>query len=48
MSDCRHLNLREIESFPIGLKEMSKDAKTGLTRATARLIASFKENSQRN
>ena len=47
LSDCRHLNLREIENFPIGLKGMSKDTKTRLAQIATRLMTSFKENSQR-
>ena len=47
LSDCRHLNLREIENFPIGLKEMSKDTKTRLAQVATRLMTSFKQNSQR-
>ena len=47
LSDCRHLNLREIENFPIGLKEMSKDTKTRLAQVATRLMTSFNQNSQR-
>ena len=47
LSDCRHLNLREIENFPIGLNEMSQGTKTRLTKLTEKLMSSFKQHSQR-
>ena len=47
LSDCRHLNLREIENFPIGIGEMSQSTKTRLARLASRLMTSFKQNSQR-
>ncbi len=43
LSDCRHLNLRKIENFPIGIGDMFSSAKTRL----ARLMTSFRQNSQR-
>ena len=30
LSDCRHLNLREIESFPLGLGQMQQDTKKAI------------------
>ena len=47
LSDCRHLNLREIENFPIGINEMSGSAKTRLARLATSLMTSFKQNCQR-
>ena len=47
LSDCRHLNLREIESFPLGLEQMSKNMKDRLAELTERLMADFRRNSQR-
>ena len=47
LSDCRHLNLREIESFPLGLDEMPRATKRRLARLTNALMTSFKENSRR-
>ena len=47
LSDCRHLNLREIEKFPLGLNRMSQDVKRRLAQLTTTLMASFKQNSQR-
>ena len=47
LSDCRHLNLREIESFPLGLEQMSKGMKDRLAELTERLMADFRCNSQR-
>ena len=40
LSDCRHLNLREIDNFPIGLAEMSQDTKNHLEELATRLMAS--------
>ena len=47
LSDCRHLNLREIENFPLGLEQMSKNKKKRLTQLTKRLMKDFRLNSQR-
>ena len=47
LSDCRDLNLREIENFPVGLEQISKSTKTRLAKAATRLMVSFKQNSRR-
>ena len=47
LSDCRHLNLREIESFPLGLTRMKKAMKQRLARLTDELMQSFKSHSLR-
>ena len=47
LSDCRHLNLREIENFPLGLERMEKSTKRRLVQLTGELIESFKRHSQR-
>ena len=47
LSDCRHLNLRDIESFPVGLGQMHQDTKRQLVHLTAELMESFKRHSQR-
>ena len=47
LSDCRHLNLREIESFPLGLERMRKETKQRLARLTDELMGSFKRHCQR-
>ena len=47
LSDCRHLNLREIESFPIGLEQMGKSTKRRLARLTDELMENLKRHSQR-
>ncbi len=47
LSDCRHLNLREIESFPLGLERLDKSAKQELSELTDELMVSFKHHSQR-
>ena len=47
MSDCRHLNLREIEGFPLGLEAMSPAVKSQLAGLVERLMTGFKQNSRR-
>ena len=47
LSDCRHLNLREIEIFPIGLEQMPKRLKTKLAKTSARLMVSFRQHRRR-
>ena len=47
LSDCRHLNLREIEGFPLGLERMKKSTKQRLARLTDELMESFKRYSHR-
>ena len=46
LSDCRHLNLREIDSFPLGLERMGKSTKQRLAQLTDELMESFKRHSQ--
>ena len=47
LSDCRHLNRREIDTFPVGLNEMSHEAKSKLASLCERLMTNFKQNSRR-
>ena len=47
LSDCRHLNLREIESFPISLDKMSKNIKEKLNELSDVLMDDYKKNAQR-
>ncbi len=47
LSDCRHLNMREIESFPLGLDQMSQDTKHSLGKLTDLLMESFNHHKQR-
>ena len=47
LSDCRHLNLREIENFPIGLDQMTEDIKQKLVNLSTQLMKDFKQHSQR-
>ena len=47
LSDCRHLNLREVESFPLGFDQMSEDMKTKLEKLSHRLMSSFKRHKKR-
>ncbi len=47
LSDSRHLNLREIESFPLGLERMKQATKKQLAQLTDELMKSFKRRSRR-
>jgi hypothetical protein len=47
LSDCRHLNLREIERFPLGLNRMSEVVKSGMERLAGSLMADFNRHKQR-
>jgi hypothetical protein len=47
LSDCRHLNLREIETFPIGLERMSESIKDNLSELTSRLMKDYKSHAVR-
>ena len=47
LSDCRHLNLREVESFPLGLDRMERDTKERLGECACRLMESFKLHKKR-
>ncbi|MCY4386960.1 MAG: hypothetical protein OXC18_07615 [Desulfurellaceae bacterium] len=47
LSDCRHLNLREIENFPLGMARMETAAKQQLSQLTDELMKSFRRHSQR-
>ncbi|MBK8871711.1 MAG: Eco57I restriction-modification methylase domain-containing protein [Elusimicrobia bacterium] len=44
LSDCRHLNLREIETFPIGLETMKRPDKVKLEKLSAALMADLKKH----
>ena len=46
-SDCRHLNVREIDNFPIGLKEMKKPIKKQLRLLAEELMKDLKRNAKR-
>ncbi|MBI4557262.1 MAG: Eco57I restriction-modification methylase domain-containing protein, partial [Candidatus Hydrogenedentes bacterium] len=47
LSDCRHLNMREIERFPVGLPHMSEVVKNHLAKLTHELMTSFKRHKSR-
>ena len=47
LSDCRDLNLREIENFPLGLDRMSKDLKDRLGWLTGQLMENFNQHKTR-
>ncbi|MFM6670376.1 MAG: Eco57I restriction-modification methylase domain-containing protein, partial [Dolichospermum sp.] len=47
LSDCRHLNMREIENFPVGLDKMSTYIKNQLITLTDKLMKDFQKNSFR-
>jgi len=46
-SDCRHLNMREIETFPLGLDRMADSTKTELTALCRRLMDDLNRNKAR-
>jgi hypothetical protein len=47
LSDCRHLNLREIENFPVGLDEISDDNYLKLEGLSKELMADYQKNAKR-
>ncbi|MDN3513284.1 MAG: Eco57I restriction-modification methylase domain-containing protein [Candidatus Brocadia sp.] len=47
LSDCRHLNLREIENFPIELDKMSDTVKHELSNLSTMLMDDLKQHKQR-
>jgi len=47
LSDCRHLNLREIENFPIGLDSMSEIVKKKLASISNKLMDDLKHHANR-
>ena len=47
LSDCRHLNLREIRNFPIGLEHMSRSIKKTLAELSDELMTDLKRNARR-
>ncbi len=47
LSDCRHLNLREIETFPLGLDKIVDKIKRNLSDLSARLMVDLKQHAKR-
>ena len=47
LSDCRDLNRREIETFPIGLETMSESIKDNLSELTSTLMKDYKSHAVR-
>jgi len=47
LSDCRHLNMREIDGFPIGLEKMEASIKQKLLELGGQLMKDLKAHSQR-
>ena len=47
LSDSRHLNLREIETFPLALDRMKQTTKKQLAQLTDELMESFRRHKQR-
>ncbi len=47
LSDCRHLNLREIENFPIGLELIPKEIKNKLSELSNELMIDLKKHALR-
>ena len=46
-SDCRHLNRREIDLFPLGLDVVSANTRCRLRSLSKQLMANFRQHSQR-
>ena len=46
-SDCRHLNRREIDAFPIDLDALSDNTRHDLRKLATSLMVSFKQHKQR-
>ena len=47
LSDCRHLNLREIRNFPIGIDQMGEAIKQTLSELSADLMQDLKRHARR-
>ena len=47
LSDCRHLNLREIEHFPIGVDEIDETIKQSLSAVVDDLMLDLKHHAHR-
>ena len=47
LSDCRHLNLREIETFPLSLEEMNNSVKSQLVESVEKLMVDYEANKYR-
>ena len=46
MSDCRHLNKREVNNMPVGIDEFTSADVSKLTRLTRALMKNYKDNSK--
>jgi len=46
-SDCRHLNMREIENFPAGLQLLPSSSKQELITSARKLMDDYRRNSRR-
>ena len=47
LSDCRHLNAREIDSFPIGIGDMSQNISSDLCSIERKLMKDYEKNKNR-
>lgn len=47
LSDCRHLNLREIVNFPVDLNEINDEFLAEMSAQVGELMASYQENAKR-
>ncbi len=47
LSDCRHLNSREVENFPLGYEQMTSKNKTALTILAHKIMIDIKSNAVR-
>ncbi len=44
LSDCRHLNAREVDNFPIGMEKMSKEIVSDLSILETKLMKDYDKN----
>ncbi len=47
LSDCRHLNMREVRSFPIGIDQMEASLKQQLSQLSYELMVDLRRNARR-
>ena len=47
LSDCRHLNMREIETFPMGVFEMAESIKLSLSSISSLLMLDYAKHKAR-
>ena len=47
LSDCRHLNAREIDNYPVGINDMQSDIKKALSQLGKDLMKDYERNKNR-